>query len=161
MFRFALHMSGNLDTAEEVTQEVFLAMLNTADRYVSEESSLEGYLLGIARNQVRRHLKKNRPIAQDARLAGELTVRSDEWRVNEISKEQQIDSLRKAIIALPPHYREIVVLCDLEDMDYEEAAVRLGCPVGTVRSRLHRARAILQRKLLGRRTHRSAETCEA
>jgi RNA polymerase sigma-70 factor (ECF subfamily) len=58
-----------------------------------------------------------------------------------------IASVRQAVLALPPHYREVVVLCDLHEMSYADAAEALGCAVGTVRSRLHRARALLVEKL--------------
>ncbi len=51
--------------------------------------------------------------------------------------------LRIAIFSLPPNYREVVALCHLEGMDYAQAATHLGCPLGTVRSQLHEARAIL------------------
>ena len=53
----------------------------------------------------------------------------------------------EAVLALPPAYREVVVLCELNEMDYAEAATVLGCPLGTVRSRLHRARGLLMGKL--------------
>jgi len=52
------------------------------------------------------------------------------------------------VLALPALYREVVVLCDLNELDYAEAAASLGCAVGTVRSRLHRARSLLLKKLL-------------
>ena len=55
--------------------------------------------------------------------------------------------MRQAIATLPENYREVVVLCELEEMSYEEAAAALDCPLGTVRSRLHRARALLLEKL--------------
>src|SRR5262249_16418691 len=58
-----------------------------------------------------------------------------------------IDLVRQAILALPEHYREVVALCSLGEMSYEQAASVIGCPVGTVRSRLNRAREILVRKL--------------
>jgi DNA-directed RNA polymerase specialized sigma24 family protein len=58
-----------------------------------------------------------------------------------------VELVRRAISTLPASYREVVVLCELEEMSYEETATALGCPVGTVRSRLHRARAILIDKL--------------
>jgi RNA polymerase sigma-70 factor (ECF subfamily) len=63
-----------------------------------------------------------------------------------VSKET-IARVRKAVASLPENYREAVILCDLEEMSYEEAAQALECPVGTVRSRLHRGRAILLEKL--------------
>ena len=65
-----------------------------------------------------------------------------------------IEALRRAVLALPRRYREVVVLCDLEEVDYGEAAVVLGCPIGTVRSRLHRARALLLEKLSQKWHHR-------
>jgi RNA polymerase sigma-70 factor (ECF subfamily) len=57
--------------------------------------------------------------------------------------------VRAAVLALPAHYREVVVLCDLHEMSYIEAAEVIGCAIGTVRSRLHRARAMLIDKLRG------------
>ena len=60
---------------------------------------------------------------------------------------ERIDSLRRAVLALPPAYREVVVLCDLHELDYAEAATALDCAIGTVRSRLHRARALLTEKM--------------
>jgi RNA polymerase sigma-70 factor (ECF subfamily) len=65
-----------------------------------------------------------------------------------------IASVRQAVLALPPHYREVVVLCDLHEMSYADASLALGCAVGTVRSRLHRARALLVERL---RAYQAAE----
>ena len=67
----------------------------------------------------------------------------------ELGRRQLIASVRAAVLALPLHYREVVVLCDLEDADYAQAAAALGCAVGTVRSRLHRARQLLAQRLCG------------
>jgi RNA polymerase sigma-70 factor (ECF subfamily) len=58
-----------------------------------------------------------------------------------------IKRVRQATLSLPPNYREVVVLCDLQEMNYQQAAEALGCAVGTIRSRLHRARALLMDKL--------------
>ena len=58
-----------------------------------------------------------------------------------------IDVVRQAVQSLPPVYREVVALCDLQEMDYATVAHVIQCPIGTVRSRLHRARALLLRKL--------------
>jgi len=65
--------------------------------------------------------------------------------------------VRDAIRTLPPAYREVIVLCELEEMDYADAAAVLGCPIGTVRSRLHRGRALLTQKLASRRETISVE----
>jgi RNA polymerase sigma-70 factor (ECF subfamily) len=70
-----------------------------------------------------------------------------------LTSQQRAESLREAILSLPPHYREVVVLCELHEMSYAEAAAVTGCAVGTVRSRLHRSRALLHNKLAARRSH--------
>jgi RNA polymerase sigma-70 factor (ECF subfamily) len=70
----------------------------------------------------------------------------------DFSRTDTIASVRKAVLSLPERYREVVVLCDLQEMSYEEAATIVGCAVGTVRSRLHRARTFLAVKLSELRT---------
>ena len=67
--------------------------------------------------------------------------------LEDLTRAETIASVRAAVQSLPPAYREVVVLCDLEDMDYAAAAGVLQCPVGTVRSRLSRARGLLVAKL--------------
>ena len=144
-------MSGSRDVAEEVTQEVFLAMLTGAHQYAPDRGSLEGFLIGIARNQVRRHIRALNTLAAPVREPAKPA--SEDW-LQELTREQDLIGLRTAILALPPNYREVVVLCDLEGIAYADAAQQIGCAVGTVRSRLHRARAILQSKLAGKRVGR-------
>jgi len=141
VFRFALHMSGQLETAEEIVQEVFMSLLTNSRGFEAGKGSLEGYLIGIARNMVRGRLRQSRRFVQSepATPGGEMLAA--------LSKEQELQDLRAAVLSLPPNYREVVVLCDLEGMDYSQAASHLVCPVGTVRSRLHRARAILTAKM--------------
>ena len=140
VFRFALHMSGRVETAEEIVQEVFLAML-CAHGYAPAKGSLQAYLIGAARNMIRSRMRQAWRFteAEPATTGAEL--------VDALSKEQELRELRAAILSLPPNYREVVALCDLEGMDYVQAASHLSCPVGTVRSRLHRARAILAAKM--------------
>jgi RNA polymerase sigma-70 factor (ECF subfamily) len=69
--------------------------------------------------------------------------------VVDLTKAEGIERVRKAVLGLPLHYREAIVLCDLEEMSYAEAAEAIGCAVGTVRSRVHRGRELLARKLIG------------
>lgn len=142
VFRFALHMSGRREMAEEVTQEVFMKLLSEPKLYKASRGPLQAYLIGIARNKVRRQLAHARMWAPDPYETGQ----SDSL-LDGLSKEQEIAALRNAILSLPPNYREVVVLCDLENLDYARAAQQLGCAIGTVRSRLHRARTILGAKL--------------
>jgi RNA polymerase sigma-70 factor (ECF subfamily) len=105
---------------------------------------------------VLRCLERERPYAAaldnvESEQAGTLVSAPD--LVGDLTRNERIESLRKAVLALPPAYREVVVLCDLNEMDYAQAAVALGCAIGTIRSRLHRARALLMEKM------RAAEGC--
>jgi len=142
--RFALHMSGDRHIAEEVTQETFMALIRRPSMFDESRGPLVSWLLGIARNITRRALGASADEAaldETADVAGSADVLSD------LTRRETIDAVRQAVVSLPAAYREVVVLCDLQEMDYRDVAVTLACPVGTVRSRLHRARSILMAKL--------------
>jgi RNA polymerase sigma-70 factor (ECF subfamily) len=123
-----------------VAHEVFVQLMNARTNFDDQRGSLEGWMFGVARNLVRAALRKSRveePVDQAVEhdiLGGILS--------SEVSRLVQ-----SAVQDLPLRYREVVVLCDLEERSYEDAAQLIGCPVGTVRSRLHRARALLAHKL--------------
>jgi RNA polymerase sigma-70 factor, ECF subfamily len=155
VYRFALQMSGKTEIAEEVTQDVFVVVMNSGARYDSERGSVAAFLYGIARNFVLRALERERPyltVLDDP--AGETQEVAAEHDVfGDLVQNERLETLRKAVLALPPAYREVVVLCDLHERDYAEAATALGCAIGTVRSRLHRARALLAEKM------RASERC--
>ena len=157
VYRFALHMCGSATIAEDVTQEVFMVLMRDAKNYDPARGSLAAYLYGIARNQVLRALERDRAFVQLTDDSSEgatmeeqhqgLTAQTD--ILADLTRNETIERVRQAVLALPAHYREAVVLCELHEMSYAEAAAVLGCAVGTVRSRLHRARAILIDKLRG------------
>ena len=160
VFRFALHMSGCRETAEEVTQEVFLAMLSDGHQYSPQRGPFDSYLIGMARNQVRRQLRRLRPPGhREADAHPAAAIEANEDTLAALTKEQELRALREAILKLPLNYREAIVLCDLEGMDYTDAAEQLGCAVGTVRSRLHRARSLLEAKLRKQDKLRMPERC--
>ncbi len=139
VYRFALQMSGSAALAEDVTQEVFLKLIRGEARYDAARGSVLAFLYGVARNLVLRAATRERGITED--VAGPQDVAAD------VLRSQEIEAVRRAVLALPLHYRETVVLCDLHEMEYADAAAALGCSVGTVRSRLHRARAMLAERL--------------
>jgi len=150
IYRFALHMTGSPNTAEDVTQEVFLALLRKDCGYDSERGTVSGYLFGVARKLVLRHLERNRATFDhdfDEREWPLPVLTTVHDPMVDLMRREGIEELRRAVMALPKRYREVVVLCDLEEVDYADAASLLECPVGTIRSRLHRARALLLDKL--------------
>jgi RNA polymerase sigma-70 factor, ECF subfamily len=155
VYRFARRMSGSSSVAEDVTQEVFLILLRKAELFDPQRGSLSTYLMRIARNEILRRLDRDRAYvtlaeedsAPDKNPDENLIVRIDP--LGNLVRNEEIESVRQAVLGLPLHYREAVVLCELEEMSYGEAAALLGCAVGTVRSRLHRARALLKQRLRG------------
>jgi len=156
IYRFALHMSGHPDMAEEVAQEVFLVLIRNPGLYDPERGSVTAFLYGVARNHVLLRLEQNRrysPLTEGSaddseRVWGTSFVGLEDPHAD-LARAETIERVRQGVLALPPAYREVVVLCDLQELDYAEAARALKCPVGTVRSRLHRARMLLMRKLRG------------
>jgi RNA polymerase sigma-70 factor (ECF subfamily) len=110
-------------------------------------------MYGMARNHVLRRLERERlfvPFAdaeqeQESAATARLIAETDP--LADLTRNEMIEAVRGAVLALPAHYRETVVLCDLHEMSYAEAAEVVGCAVGTIRSRLHRARALLVEKL--------------
>lgn len=147
VYRFSRQMLGSTEAAEDVTQDVFVALTRSAARFDPAVASLSSYLYGIARNLVLQRYKKSRARVEVSidDVAGEeeaeFATTCDPTET--ISRAQATRLLRQAILGLPVRYREVVVLCELNGLSYEEAAAIAGCPVGTVRSRLSRARHML------------------
>jgi len=167
LYRFALHMSGRPESAADVVQETFLTLIRHSAKFDQEKGTPGAFLYGIARNHLRKlHEKESRYVQL---LEDGESSRPSDWNVtpghtngnghssaNSLKAETALegveraeieDLLRDAVLTLPDHYREPVTLCDLEGKSYNEAAALLECPVGTVRSRLNRARSILLEKL--------------
>ena len=153
VYRFALHMTASPSIAEDVTQETFLAVMRDADRYDPARATVAAWLCGIARNHVRRHVERDRRLqavagcGDDDSAPGDERLSEDADPLEDLTRTERIEELRDAILTLPIRYREVVVLCDLHELSYLEAASAVGCAVGTVRSRLHRGRALLAVKL--------------
>ncbi len=145
VFRFARQMSGSRDVAEDITQDVFVTLMQQGDRYDPRRASLTTYLYGISRNLARRRLswRSRRGTVDladvDDSQTPALMVEPD--LPTDIDRADDLTRLRRAILALPVHHREVIILCELHELSYEQAADVVRCPVGTIRSRLNRARA--------------------
>ncbi len=150
LYRFALRMCGSEALAEDVTQEVFMILMREGGRFDPRKGSLSAYLYGIARFQVLRKMQRERTMVSmdddEPEVTEEMMATSFDPLLD-LSRAETVQSVRDAIGVLPTHYREVVVLCELHELSYADAANVLDCAIGTVRSRLHRARGLLVEKL--------------
>lgn len=152
IYRFALRLSGSVALAEDVTQEVFLALMRDGGQYTGR-GSFAAYLLTIARHSVWRRLQRERRFtawetveeSDDALLRNDLCDAADP--LADLMRNELTGAVRMAVQSLPLHYREVVLLCHLHELSYAEAAEVIGCEIGTVCSRLYRARALLAKSL--------------
>jgi len=151
IYRFALQMCGSRELAEDITQETFMVLIRDSRRFDPARGSLNSFLLGVARNHLLRRLRRERNYVAIEPSSDNDSVQNHplttDGPLDAVSHKHTIESLRKAVLSLPERYRDVVVLCDLQEMSYVETAEILGCAVGTVRSRLHRARGLLIDKL--------------
>ena len=170
IYRFALHMCGNRAMAEDVVQETFMTLIQQPGRFDPERGPVSSYLLGIARNHLLRRFESDRrttSLSDDGTRGGYAGLDDVLYAVAgfaapvDLARGESIAQVREAVLSLPEHYREAVVLCDLQEMSYESAAAILQCAVGTLRSRLHRGArcwrksfAAMRRKRCGRKRAR-------
>ncbi len=155
VYRFALRMTGASALAEDITQDVFLILMRDGGQYEAR-GKFASYIFTIARHCVLRRLQRERRFVslepdndfeQDGEASFEETILSDDDPLTALTRNEMIDAVRQAVQGLPLHYREVVLLCHLHELSYAEAAEIIGCEIGTVCSRLYRARAILARRL--------------
>jgi RNA polymerase sigma-70 factor (ECF subfamily) len=165
VYRYAVHMTGRPEAAADVVQETFLTLIRQAGKFDEEKGAPGAFLYGIARNHVRKlQARESRYVTLGEESAdgypsnasggnhngnGHSRAKSGntETVLDRLERSEAIERLRDAVLTLPEHYREPITMCDLEGKSYEEASALMACPVGTVRSRLNRARSILLEKL--------------
>lgn len=152
VYRFARAMTGSPSAAEDVVQDVFLALMSGLEKFDPSRAPLRTYLFGIARNISRYRVRSLRrllsiDVAADWEAPGDLT--------GSLSATQDVSHLRRCLGSLPIRYREVIVLCHLHELDYAQAALALNVPIGTVRSRLHRGRQMLLDRFRRRDSQRS------
>lgn len=145
VYRFSLQINGMPHIAEEVTQDTFFALMRAPHKYQAERGPLLLYLFGIARKLAWKTARRSRMFA---------TIDDDQKPVvdatdlaNDVARREQAVRVRQAVSSLPRKYREVIVLCSLQELSYEDAAAVIGRSIGTVRSRMHRAKQLLLRKL--------------
>jgi RNA polymerase sigma-70 factor, ECF subfamily len=152
LYRFAFRMTGSSWGAEEIVQDVFMTLVREPGKYDIERGTLPAFLFGITRNKI---MKYNERLPREISLVerqedgngGGLTLRDSFTPAMWAEQRERLEKVRAAVMELPIEFRETVVLCELEEMSYDQAARMLDCPIGTIRSRLHRGRALLLAKL--------------
>ncbi|HJZ63652.1 MAG TPA: RNA polymerase sigma factor [Candidatus Acidoferrum sp.] len=150
LYRYALRMTGSLWAAEEIVQEVFMTLIRQPKKYDSERGEVGAFLFGVTRNRVMKHLER---APREVPLNPQTNSGTAHEPVDLLTpafwaeRKERIEQVRDAVLSLPAEFREAVVLCELEELSYEEAAQKSGCPIGTIRSRLHRGRALLMARL--------------
>lgn len=154
VFNLAYRFVGRVDEAEDLTQEVFIKVYQSLDRYRQAEGAFTTWLTTVARNQVidnyRRRREEKRRRVEDPEIL-DVMASAEEGPLRELQREERVEFVRRGLRALPPDLREPLILCDLQGLPYEEVAGILRIPLGTVKSRINRGRLELARRLLGRR----------
>ena len=153
VFGLAYRFTGRVDEAEDLTQEVFVKVYQTLDRYREADGPFQGWLIAVARNHAIDHYRRRKQERLhrdlDPEVLESLPARG-EHPVASLEREERIQLVHRGLRALPPDLRLPLILCDLQGLPYEEIAATLQIPLGTVKSRINRARLELARRLLGR-----------
>lgn len=154
VYRLAYHLTGNQHDAEDLTQDVFVRVFNSLSQY--KPGTFEGWLHRITTNLFLDRMRRKARIRFDFMADDDATVATSESFDRQERSGQPEDAFAmahlgddivEALMDLPPEYRAAVVLSDIEGLSYEEIAATLGIKLGTVRSRLSRARAKLRDSL--------------
>jgi RNA polymerase sigma-70 factor, ECF subfamily len=150
LYRYALRMTGSAWAAEEIVQDVFMTLIRQPKKYDADKGEVGAFLFGIARNRVMKHLERTpRELSLEPQSDSGVSREPVDLLTPAFwaERRERVEQVRDAVLSLPAEFREAVVLCELEELSYEEAAERSGCPIGTIRSRLHRGRALLMARL--------------
>ena len=149
LLRFSAAMCRSRQAAEDMVHDTLVALMRERISFDPAQGSVFGYLCGVLRHRVSRHFRQQRRwvalnIDDDSSQAH---AAESGGPADEIARSEITAAFRRAMLELPLPHREVIALCDLEELPYATVAGILDCPVGTVRSRLHRARALLTIRL--------------
>ena len=149
VFRFACRMLGSAEQAEDVTQECFLSILRRPEAFQAERASLRTYLCAIARHLALKQLRKRgqETLVDDPPEEASRGAAGERDALSAVIEAEAAEAVRSAVEALPPLQREAVVLFEYQELSLVDIATVCEVDVGTVKSRLHRARERLRRTL--------------
>jgi RNA polymerase sigma-70 factor (ECF subfamily) len=155
VFGLAYRFTGRVDEAEDLTQEVFVKVYQTLHRYREGDGPFGGWLMAVARNHAidnYRRRKQERLRRDDDPQRLETMPAAGEHPLDGLEREERASLVHRGLRALPAELRLPLILCDLQGRPYEEIAAELAIPLGTVKSRINRARLELAKRLIGRRS---------
>ena len=151
VYRFALMYCGSPATAADVTQDTFMHFISRTSQFDPGRGSIGAWLCGVARMLARKHLGEREVPTDPAAMADDtapLPGQVDhESPLDRVLRTEAAEQVRRAVARLAPHYRDVLILCELSGLSYAEAAQVCGIDIGTVRSRLSRARSALAQRL--------------
>jgi RNA polymerase sigma-70 factor (ECF subfamily) len=146
VFRFAYRMLNSAALAEEVTHDCFLGLIREPARFDSSRAALRTYLFAAARNLSAKHFRRH-ACEESYEGAMGLCDEAEDGPLQRVLREEEAEAVRRAVSALPPSQREVVVLFEYEGLSLADVAAVVGTDAGAVKSRLHRARQRLRREL--------------
>ena len=145
VYRFALLYCGSSAGASDVTQDTFVHFISRPGQFDPSRGSIGAWLCGVARMLARKQLGEREEPTDPADLEdGQVDHDSP---LEQVLRTEAAEQVRRAVARLAPHYRDVLILCELSGLSYAEAAQVCGIDIGTVRSRLSRARAALAQRL--------------
>lgn len=151
VYRLALLYAGSAAAAADATQETFLHFLTRPGQYDPSRGAIGAWLCGVARNFARRNAPGRELASDPAELADDTAADPSQVEpdtpLERLLADETAEQVRAAVAAIAPHYRDVLILCELSELSYAEAAQLCGIDIGTVRSRLSRARAQLAQRL--------------
>lgn len=166
LYRFALLRCGSAATAADIVQEIFLALLNDTLKFDPSRGALQAFLFGVARNFLSKQYEANRRYvpnnhALDVDDAVDDIADTGAGPLERLLDNEAAENLRNALQRISPHYRDVLILYEMHDLSYIEIAEICAIDLGTVRSRLSRARAKLRDLLEGENTLPVERTVQA
>lgn len=165
VYRLALLYAGSAALAADVTQEAFVFFMTRPQHYDPARGTLAAWLCGVARNLARKHFAGREDATDPGELAQDSAPREEhverETPLEKLLRDEAAEEVRRAVARLAPHYRDVLILCELSELSYAEAAQVCGIDIGTVRSRLSRARSQLAQRLKSLAPGRDAGNKEA
>ena len=151
VYRLALLYAGSAHAAADVTQEAFVFFMTKPGHYDPGRGTLAAWLCGVARNLARKQFAGREDATDPSELADDSAPLEEhieyQTPLEKLLRDEAAEEVRQALARLAPHYRDVLILCELSELSYAEAAQVCGIDIGTVRSRLSRARALLARRL--------------